>query len=62
MHPGVTQAVFTIAKYGSNLNIYWQMMDKDVVCVYIYMGPKKYNKLVNMTKKEQTHKEQASVS
>ena len=37
------------------------MMDKDVVCVYIYMGPKKYNKLVNMTKKEQTHKEQASV-
>ena len=27
----------------------------------MYMEPKKYNKLVNITKKEQTHKEQTSV-
>ena len=65
MHPNVTQALFTIAKYGGNLNIYRQMMDKeDVVCVcaYIYIwNLKNDNKLVNITKKKPTHKEQTSV-
>ena len=55
MHPNVTQALFTIAKYGSNLNIYWQKMDKEdvgCVCVSIYIWNLKIQQNSEYNKKE----------